>query len=428
MTRNLLMSFLGTGKYIPCYYEYNDKRSKLTRYIQTAIYEHISSYVDNLEVIIFCTKEAEEANWSGLQETFNEIAPQAKVKNVPIPSEQDEDATWTLFEKIMDEIQYGDRIFFDVTHSFRTNPIVSLIVLNYAKVVKGAKFGGLMYGWIEKLGRIPEIEKINVEERIAPIVDLTGMTNLLTWTNGADQFIRTGNASVLLEIVNQELKHKKDDKKSELINVKYLINQLNTVGLCFETARANSLQTEINKWKEKTEEIKHSENQHFRQLIPLIDTIEKKVENFSDDEIMNYYYMSKWCYDHGLIQQGLTILVESVITVLCKLVKVDEFNKDMRDVVSSSLNVYLDKKPEEEWQGDIEFMKKVVKKIKPYREMLKPFQKLREYRNNINHAEMNKERQFQAKSFQGALKESLDNLRPFFEEMSKSLNSRTEVT
>lgn len=60
--------------------------------------------------------------------------------------------------------------------------------------------------------------------------------------------------------------------------------------------------------------------------------------------------------------------------------------------------------------------------------MLKPFQKLREYRNNINHAEMNKERQFQAKSFQGALKESLDNLRPFFEEMSKSLNSRTEVT
>ena len=315
-----------------------------------------------------------------------------------------------------------------MTHSFRTNPIVALIVLNYAKVVKGAKFGGLMYGWIEKLGRIPEIEKINVEERIAPIVDLTGMTNLLTWTNGADQFIRTGNASVLLEIVNQELKHKKDDKKSELINVKYLINQLNTVGLCFETARANSLQTEINKWKEKTEEIKHSENQHFRQLIPLIDTIEKKVENFSDDEIMNYYYMSKWCYDHGLIQQGLTILVESVITVLCKLVKVDEFNKDMRDVVSSSLNVYLDKKPEEEWQGDIEFMKKVVKKIKPYREMLKPFQKLREYRNNINHAEMNKERQFQAKSFQGALKESLDNLRPFFEEMSKSLNSRTEVT
>lgn len=100
-----------------------------------------------------------------------------------------------------------------MTHSFRTNPIVALIVLNYAKVVKGAKFGGLMYGWIEKLGRIPEIEKINVEERIAPIVDLTGMTNLLTWTNGADQFIRTGNASVLLEIVNQELKHKKDDKK-----------------------------------------------------------------------------------------------------------------------------------------------------------------------------------------------------------------------
>jgi len=423
------MSFLGTGKYIPCYYEYNDKRSKLTRYIQTAIYEHISSYVDNREVIIFCTKEAEEANWSGLQETFNEIAPQAKVKNVPIPSEQDEDATWTLFEKIMDEIQYGDRIFFDVTHSFRTNPIVALIVLNYAKVVKGAKFGGLMYGWIEKLGRIPEIEKINVEERIAPIVDLTGMTNLLTWTNGADQFIRTGNASVLFEMVNQEyeVKHRQVEDKKELSNVKKLIEQLDRVGLHFETVRARSLQTEINIWKQKTEKVKRDENKHFRQLIPLMDTIEKKVEDFSDDEIMNYYFMSKWCYDHGLIQQGLTILVESVITVLCKLVKVDEFDTDMREVVSSSLSVFLDKKPVEKWQGDIEFMKKVVEKIKPYREMLKPFQKLREYRNDINHAEMKKSR-IKAEKFRNTLKESLDNLRPFFEEMSKTLNSRAEVT
>src|SRR5690606_38232684 len=99
-----------------------------------------------------------------------------------------------------------------------------------------------MYGWIEKLGRIPEIEKINVEERIAPIVDLTGMTNLLTWTNGADQFIRTGNASVLFEMVNQEyeVKHRQVEDKKELSNVKKLIEQLDRVGLHFETVRARS--------------------------------------------------------------------------------------------------------------------------------------------------------------------------------------------
>lgn len=428
MSRNVLISFLGLSNYIPCYYTYNGKSATLTRYVQTAIYEHISSIVGDLEVIVFCTKEAEEANWFGLKDTFNEIAPDAKVKKVCIPSEQDEEANWTLFETIMNEIQSGDNIYFDVTHSFRTNPIVALIVLNYAKVVKHATIGGLMYGWLEKLGKVKKIEKLDVEKRVVPIVNFTEMANLLTWTNGVDQFIRTGNSSVLLEIANQESKvmNKQTTSNKDFHRMKSLIEQLDTVSLHFETVRARSLHTEIKEWKEKTEEVKRHEIQHFRQLIPLVDTIEKKVEEFSDDEIMNYYFMSEWCLEHGLIQQGLTVLVESVITLLCKLMNVDEIDTDTRDSVSSALNVYLSKKTEEEWRGNIEFMKEVVQIITPYREMLKPFQKLNVYRNNINHAEMNKER-IKAKNFENTLRESLIGLRPFFEEMSRTLKSRVEV-
>lgn len=434
MARNVLISFLGLSNYIPCYYTYNGKSATLTRYVQTAIYEHISSVVEGLEVIVFCTKEAEEKNWfgneqqNGLKDTFQEIAPNANVKQVRIPSEQDEEANWTLFELIMNEIQPGDEIYFDVTHSFRTNPIVALIVLNYAKVVNDATIGGLMYGWFEKLGNAKEIANLKVEERVIPIVDFTGMANLLTWTNGVDQFIRTGNSSVLLEIANQESKvmSKQTTNNKDFHRMKSLIEQLDTVGLHFETVRARSLHTEIKEWKEKTEEVKRHETQHFRQLIPLVDTIEKKVEKFSDDEVMNYYFMSEWCLEHGLIQQGLTILVESVITMLCKLLEVDELNTKTRDSVSSALNVYLSKKAEEEWEGNIELMKEVVQIITPYREILKPFQKLNVYRNNINHAEMNKER-IKAKNFERTLHESLIGLRPFFEEMSRTLKSRVEV-
>lgn len=286
MSRNVLISFLGLSNYIPCYYTIEGNPASLTRYVQTALYEHISKKVGELEVVIFCTKEAEERNWlgdeysKGLRKTFHDIAPEARVKRVIIPSQQDERGNWELFDLIMNEIQADDEIYFDVTHSFRTNPIVALIVLNYAQVVKGASIGGLMYGWFEKLGSASEISELNKEERRIPIVDFTIMANLLSWTKGVDQFIRTGNASVLTDLATTESKlfYSQQDQTNtrDFAKMKSLIEQLNRVSLHFETVRTKSLYNEINKWKEKTDEVKNTRTQHFRQLIPLMDTIEKK--------------------------------------------------------------------------------------------------------------------------------------------------------
>lgn len=154
--------------------------------------------------------------------------------------------------------------------------------------------------------------------------------------------------------------------------------------------------------------------------------MKKKVEDFSDDEVMNYYYMAKWCSEHSLIQQGLTILVEAVITVLCKILKVDELDTSSRRSISSALHVFLSKKPEEVWEGENELWHKTIDFITPFRELVEPFQKLNEYRNNINHAEMNTQ-MTEARRFETTLVESLNELRPFFEKMSKKLNEKDEV-
>src|SRR4051812_9228028 len=146
--RKMLLSFLGLGDYKPCYYTYEGEKSTYTRFIQTAIYEHMQ--VDGpLDIIVFTTKEAKAQNWEdhksrsgeqleGLESAFARITPAANVQLVEISSSQDEAANWSLFDAILAQIKEGDEIYFDMTHSFRSIPLVSLIVLNYARLVKKA--------------------------------------------------------------------------------------------------------------------------------------------------------------------------------------------------------------------------------------------------------------------------------------------------
>ncbi|GGK11223.1 hypothetical protein GCM10010965_00110 [Caldalkalibacillus thermarum] len=93
MTRHVLFSFLGKNRYIPCYYVFRRKKASYSRFVQTAIYEHVNDDA-HLEVVIFATKGAIAANWhdngkqtdhsyenEGLQSAFKRIAPEANVKN-----------------------------------------------------------------------------------------------------------------------------------------------------------------------------------------------------------------------------------------------------------------------------------------------------------------------------------------------------------
>src|SRR5690625_4310825 len=161
MSRKVLFSFLGLSNYIPCYYNISGFQSTYTPFVQTAITEYLLQKDINIEVIVFVTKEAEAKNWhdrrikdneivEGLESYFNKIIPKVNVKKVTIPSEQDLESNWELFETIINEIEEKDEIYFDVTHSFRINPLIALIVLNYGRLIKNASIGGLMYGLFEK--------------------------------------------------------------------------------------------------------------------------------------------------------------------------------------------------------------------------------------------------------------------------------------
>jgi len=438
MSRHVLFSFLGLNEYLPCYYTFGGKKASFSRFTQTAMYE-LFREDKQMDVVLFLTKEAKVKNWfdskdrdgnfqEGLQSTFHRIAPEANVKLVEISKEQDEEGNWKLFDTILKEVHHGDTIYFDFTHSFRSIPLLSLIVINYVRLVKNAKIGKLVYGWFESLGPLFEVKKMPHEKRLAPIVDMTNMMTLLDWTNGVSQFEQTGDASFIKELSHSQMssimKHQSSqEEKKKAIVLNKLAIQLEYVGRCMQTSRSLQIMDEIQRLRELLEESKQFESGAIKPLIPLLNKIEEKYKGFTEESSSNYAQMADWCYDNGWIQPAYTLLQENAITLICEVHNIDANDEKRRQDISSAIRIMLEGIEEEKWRvRDKQFTKQMVQNLTPYRKILSPFNNITDYRNDINHAGTKQNRP--PEKFDQNFKKVFEEIFPFFQAMGSEMKEK----
>ncbi|MBB5149080.1 TIGR02221 family CRISPR-associated protein [Ureibacillus thermosphaericus] len=427
MGRKVLFSFLGLGDYIECIYEYEGKTSTLTRFIQTSILEQMRD--EGLqELVVFATKEAKSQNWQdhenekgffeGLENALQRITPEANVKLVEISSSQDEEANWNLFDTILSEIQEGDEIYFDITHSFRSIPFVALIVLNYARLIKKATIRKIVYGLFDP--KQPDIPAL--------IVDVTNMATLLDWTIGVDQFLKTGDATAIKELTNRETgtvfknRTTSNEEKQKVKALNQLAAQLNRIGQSFQTCRSLKITEEIQELRNQIEVARDTQTSKIKPLAPLLDEIEKKYEEFRDDEIMNLFYSAKWCSENHLTQQGYTMLLENCITAICKVFQINEIDSEKRMLINSAIRILSENIPETKWkvkEENVPFVREMVSKLQPYKNNFAAFNSILDLRNDINHGGA-RESQSKVESFQPKLNNAILALKPFFEKMSST--------
>lgn len=139
-------------------------------------------------------EDASRSNWHELERRLA-----GKVRLVPvtrIPEALQVEDLWTIFERLTECIDDGDRVLFDITHGFRSFPVIALIALSFLRVVKQIEIVGVVYGAFE--AKLPDSDE-------KPVFDLTPMVSLLQWTAATDQFLRTGNASGLRSLLPVEM-------------------------------------------------------------------------------------------------------------------------------------------------------------------------------------------------------------------------------
>lgn len=192
-----LFAFLGTGNYIPCAYraDWQEDFGDPVVFVQTASVEALNDLLGEGEevarVTIFCTSESRAKHSEALAAEFSERGLPAPAL-VDVPSNFARDGMLALFDRLVDTLAEDDAVLaFDMTHGFRIQPGVALLVLDYLQAVHpGIEVRHLLYGaWTPGAAQ-------------APLVDLIELWELRDWAYGFRNFHRFGDASQLHKLTS----------------------------------------------------------------------------------------------------------------------------------------------------------------------------------------------------------------------------------
>lgn len=413
MSRKVFISFLGTTDYFPSMY-YRGKKfcSKMEKYVQIAALQYLqrsSTWTDEDIAYILLTESAEIRNWCdngyidrqgnpnvGLESAYkmaNFPFPCKPITN--IPEGKNEKEIWQIFKTIHGLIKDGDELYFDITHGYRYLPMLVVVLGNYSKFLEKAKVVHILYGNYE--GRDKDNDGKFIEPAHSPLIDLQSFSILQDWTYAVADFINNGNADRMSDLTYDAYAPsiKKGNERAELLN--RLVVSIKDFAKDMQTCRGQNIidGIHVQNLKQNLQSVQTfiSANSADASVEDLLMPVFGEIQNILSDyqpreDINNGFQAVDWCLMHGLYQQAITILQESVKNYFCVMLKYDMQDFDKRNIVETLLDMAKYKsaiilpmelgmpKGETEWSS---LMKNIAS----------DYDSLRKLRNDFNHAGFN---------------------------------------
>lgn len=183
-----LITFLGTGEYEQVSYEWPDGRRIETSLFPTALPRFLPEI---RSASVFVTEKSEGKRGRDLDAEWP--APW-RPEHVLIPNGSSADELWTIFDKVVGAVPGDCRVVFDITHAFRSIPLISVLAVAYLWSARDIQLQALVYGAYEAKSGDPPI---------APVFDLTPMVNLLEWLAAVERFRHHLDGEPLRHLLNQ---------------------------------------------------------------------------------------------------------------------------------------------------------------------------------------------------------------------------------
>jgi len=337
MSRKVFLSFLGTSIYKPTFYVatgQNENEVRSTRFIQEALIDHFCKDFTQDDIIIILTTSDAHHNWDrdvhydnnnkenvlydGLKTRIEKLKLNATYTNLPIPDGKSTNEIWNIFQKTYNAIGNCDELIFDITHGFRSLPMLNMVLINYAKLLKNISVKGIYYGNYEaryKLG----------EQTYSPIWDLKDFERLQEWTNSAQLFVKAGYAERISELM-------KENRIQGANQINEFCQEVLTNRCIRLTEGSSSIAIKNMLTATKDEDI-------HPVIRPIFELIEKEFSDYDEKNVLNGLLAVKWCIAHDLIQQGYTIMSEFLPTYILNFVEEDFVNKASRGTVNGILGI-----------------------------------------------------------------------------------------
>ena len=221
---------------------------------------------------------------------------------------------------IQQYLSNGDEVMVDITHSFRSLPIMIMNLLIYMQNVsrKNITITHIYYGMLEMFNENKKASATG--EGFAPIIDLKNILTLNEWIIGAYSFSQYGNAYKISEL----LKGIDNDTSSRLKSFSDEMNLNHLDAIEDEAGKLSSL-------KNKTYDSLLPE----MIVKPVVADFLKEFGAVKNNHALFQYRLAKWHCEHMNYALSLICLQESIITYFCqqKGDGKDWKSKDKRDEV-----------------------------------------------------------------------------------------------
>ncbi len=363
------ITFLGTGKYQEVtYFVPNENKEYRSKFFAEAI----QNIFNPSKMFIFMTDGAEE-------QFANELERCCNYEKVKIPDGKNENELWKIFEIVCRSIPPNEKLIVDVTHGFRSIPMLSLSIIVFLRNVKNIIIERIIYG---------AFEAKDFYNGKAPIFDITNFLNIIDWSNATSSFLKQGNSKELKDIL-RDLHKKLFAINQEALGLKNFGDLVNNITQSLSLIRPEHVSDYSHELPRKLYAVK-KDIERYPEVKPLQYLLESIPESFSsltisDKDIFSpagfrmQCEMIKFYLETEQYVQAITLTREMLVSLICKennLLPIKDFHK--RSKGEKKLNQWSD------------FLKRREKIDSTNKDIAELWCKITDVRNDINHAGMRK--------------------------------------
>jgi len=280
--------------------------------------------------------------------------------------------------EIEKEIENGDEIFIDITHSFRSMSFWLFLVITYLKDVsdKNIDIKNITYGMFE------------AKNKKAPIISLNLFVDILKWFKGASELKNYGNSYSILD----ELEKNSMDKeiKNELENFSDTMN-INYIDSIEESLKNfNTIKDKLNNLEGPG---KYIIPQVFKNFINTFDLPNKERLSNEEKKYLLRARLAKWHFDQKRYSMAAININEAIVDFIMDVLSFPLIDTEIKTDKSRLAKIWLEQIKEVE---DEEIKKygtmyvetrsirnKIAHSLDNKRDLKEDIKNLKEYSNNI---------------------------------------------
>jgi CRISPR-associated DxTHG motif protein len=301
-----------------------------------------------------------------------------RVRAVSIETGWNTAEMWKIFETIVQHVDEGDKVIFDITHSLRSLPFLVFLFAAYLKKAKNVSIQAIYYGALD-------LSKDN--GGVAPVIDLSSFVGMLDWLTATELFTKTGDGKALAELIQTTGKAQIDqlpDGKETGGHLEDAANAINDISLALALTRPREVRTA----SEALNNVMAEAAESLEKVKPFALVKEQVQFAYGQFEVagpedvkaslLKEFAMIEWYLGRQQIAQAITLAVEWIMSVYCwrlRQTNRDKIRQALNNLPHRDLQAIIDFKVGKNYSADdksnMERVKTIKKDYKKYDEPLR---------------------------------------------------------